>query len=191
MIKREASVSFFLFMFNKDEVLVIPQYDAGDIKDGFTSAKDYNMVLSNSFFVSRDIVKGNNTIRQIVPYIIYENKGKYLATTYIKDEMQSRCIGTYNRVYNDYEFTTLENYVLKYFDVKKVKFIGFLKNTLYHADYIGCVFLSKDKNFSHSIINKEKYEWKNKRDLINEYGSYEVWSKHIIDEYVLREDRIF
>lgn len=178
-------------MFNKDEVLVIPQYDAGDIKNGFTLAKDYNIVLSNSFFVSRDIVLGNNTIKQIVPYIIYENKGKYLATTYIKGKEQYRCIGTYNRVYNNYEFTTLEDYVLKNFDVKKVKFIGFLKDTLNHADYLGCVFLSNDKNFLHSIINKEKYEWKNKRDLINEYGSYEVWSKHIIDEYVLRKDRIF
>lgn len=175
-------------MLNKEEVLVVPQYDAVAIKDKFTSkknCKNYNDVFTNAFFVSRDVAKGNNTIRQIVPYVVYENKGKYLATTYIKDNKNKRCLGTYDRVYNDYEFTTLENYVLKYFDVKKVRFIGFVKDTLNHADHIGCVFLSHDKNFSHSIINKEKYKWKSKKELINEYGSYEIWSKHIIDGYVL------
>ena len=99
-------------MLNK-EVLVIPQYDAVDIGDKFTLKKSYDYLLTNAFFVSRDVALGNNMLRQIVPYVIYENKGKYLVSSYIKDGKRKLCLGTYNYLYNDYEFTTLENYILK------------------------------------------------------------------------------
>lgn len=177
---------FFVVM-NSKEVLVIPQYDAVDINDKFTPKKKYDYLLTNAFFVSRDIAKGNNTLRQIVPYVIYENKGKYLVSSYIKDNKKRLCLGTYNYLYNDYEFTTLENYILKYFDVEKIKFIGFVKDNINYADHIGCVFLSHDKTFKHKKINGERYEWKSVRELINEYGSYEIWSRNIIDDYILRK----
>ena len=173
-------------MINK-EVLVIPQYDAVDIGDKFTLKKSYDYLLTNAFFVSRDVALGNNMLRQIVPYVIYENKGKYLVSSYIKDGKRKLCLGTYNYLYNDYEFTTLENYILKYFDVEKIKFIGFVKDNINYADHIGCVFLSHDKTFRHKIIKNEKYEWKTVRELINEYGSYEIWSQNIIDNYILKK----
>lgn len=182
---------FFCMMDLKKEILVIPQYDAVSINDNFTLKKDYTDILLNAFFVSKDITKGNNTIRKIVPYVIYENKGKYLVTSYTKDNKKKLCLGTYDYIYNDYEFTNIQNYVLKYFDVKKIKFIGFVKDNLNYADHIGCVFLSHDKNFSHKIIKCKKYEWKTKQELINQYGSYEKWSRNIIDGYILRKDLVF
>lgn len=172
---------------NNKEVLVIPQYDSISIGDKFTKKIDLNTIISNSFFVSRDLVKGNNLIREIIPYVVYEHKNKYLVGSYTVGNVTKKCLGIYKHIYNNGDFSTVEKYILDNFEVKKIKFIGFVKDNKKYAGYIGCIFLSKDKDFRQKIKNGtcESYKWKSKRELINEYGSFESWSRYIIDEYIL------
>lgn len=190
-------------LYNNEEVFVVPFLNTMNIENGFTfNAKDRKSIWSKydsiGRYMPRNVAEGNKEVQQLIPYIlIRSNKFKYfvlqIKSPIKKEYKNTMTLGICNHIEYDKDglkeplFKAATRCLLEHIDLKTLQpleFKGYVRemNSDFN-DHLGVV-LRIDNIPEDSIILKTSDfvgKWMTSKELIEHYGKFENWSKHLID----------
>ncbi|WP_428014182.1 NUDIX domain-containing protein [Athalassotoga sp.] len=187
-------------------VLVIPSKEVDELimDTGFISIsieKIKELTERNGFFVNRERAESDESIRQIIPYVVMQNLDDlYLLVRRLSSQTEKRLHGMYSigigghvndrdegetpwmKFLSGMEREMNEEVIIKN-SVGWPKYLGVIKEstTPVNRVHLGIVFQIKAD--IEGIKEKDKFAWEfaNLKDLISKYDLMESWSKYVID----------
>lgn len=179
------------------QVFIVPYDKTMDIDHGFIKQKHHNDIWTKyndiGMYVDKNIADSSIVMQQIIPYTIIKNEeGLYYTATLQQDKpiisigfgsnilqqdgiMQPLFKGAVRTLFDDVKIESLQ----------PLKFIGTVRDMVNMPKFLGYVFLID--NVENDIkLNNEKLigKWMTKKELIDNYGKLESWSKHIVNYIV-------
>ncbi|BBJ27353.1 DNA mismatch repair protein MutT [Athalassotoga saccharophila] len=187
-------------------VLVIPSKDVDELipNTGFINIpieKIKELTERNGFFVKRERAESDESIRQIIPYVVMRNLDDlYLLVRRLSSQTEKRLHGMYSigigghvndqdegetpwmKFLSGMEREMNEEVIIKN-SVGWPKYLGVIKEstTPVNRVHLGVVFQIKAE--IEGIREKDKFVWEfaNLADLLSKYDLMESWSKYVID----------
>ncbi len=187
-------------------VLVVAAKDINEVvkEEGFVSVPIEEIKIlteRKGFFVKRDRAESDESIRQLIPYIVMQNiDDLYLMVKRLSSQTEKRLHGMYSigiggHVNDQDEGDTpwmkflsgMEREMNEEVVIRKSfewpKYIGIIKeaSTPVNRVHLGIVFQIKAD--IEGIREKDKFSWEfvNLADLLAKYDMMESWSKYVID----------
>ncbi len=187
-------------------VLVIPSKDVDELmpNTGFINIpidKIKEITERNGFFVKRERAESDESIRQIIPYVVMRNLDDlYLLVRRLSSQTEKRLHGMYSigigghindhddgetpwmKFLSGMEREMNEEVIIKN-SVGWPKYLGVIKEstTPVNRVHLGVVF--EIKADIEGIREKDKFVWEfaNLADLLSKYDLMESWSKYVVD----------
>lgn len=189
-------------LYDNEEVFIVPYLYTENIDSGFTlNLKDRKSIWSKydsiGMYMPRSAAEGNREVQQLIPYIVIQSDSfKYfvyqLNKPNKKEYKNTMTLGISDHIkYEDglkeplFKAATrclLENVdlqVLKNFD-----FRGYVREMNSRSnDHLGIVLKINDIPEDSIVVKTPEFvgRWMTKKELIEHYGKFENWSKHLID----------
>ncbi len=194
-------------------VLVIEDKDIQNIVEGYgflnvPISEIKNLVEKKGFFVRRSKAENDESIRQLIPYVVVQNPdGMYLLVKRLKAQTESRLhelysIGIGGHINDKDEgdspwmkfLSGMEREINEEISIshrKWPKYVGLIKENLTPVNrvHLGVVFtLTADIN---GINEVEKFSWELKdiKGLREKYDKMETWSQLVLDEIQLSSSK--
>lgn len=189
-------------LYDNEEVFVIPYSYTENIPNGFTfNTKDKKTIWSKydsiGKYIPRNVAEGNKEAQQLIPYIcIQSDTLKYFVFQLNKPEKKeyknTMTLGIYDHInYDDGLkeplFKAAMRSLLATVDLqvlRPVEFRGYVREMNSDSnDHLGIVFKINDIPEDSIVVKTPDFvgRWMTKKELIEHYGKFENWSKHLIN----------
>lgn len=189
-------------LYNNEEVLVTPYLYTQDIDNGFTfSKKEKKTIWSKYNSISRYMLKstaeGRKEVQQLIPYIVIQSDTlKYFVYQLNKPDKKqyenTMTIGIYDHIkyedgLKDPVFKAAVRCLFDNVDLQVIntfEFKGYVREMNSNTnDHLGIVFKISDVPEDSITVKNFNFigRWMTQKELIEHYGKFESWSKHLID----------
>lgn len=190
-------------IYGQEEVFIVPYHNTEHISTGFTKQLHTNRVWSQfdktGKYVYRNDCEGINLFQQIIPYLLIRYEDKYLVEIHEAENAIKMSLGysthitreclTSNKdiLFQGALKSLYDNFILERISnpLEVIGTVRDMKESI--SDHLGIVVLCElsseneikyvDKFKSRNI----RYEYMDLDKLIEKYGKFESWSKHIIN----------
>lgn len=189
-------------LYNNEEVFVIPFSYTENINNGFTlDLKDKKNIWSKydsiGKYIPRSVTEGNKEAQQLIPYIFIQSDTlKYFVFQVNKpgkkEFKNTMTLGVCTHI--EYEdglkeplFKAAMRCILESVDLqvlRPIEFRGYVREMNGNSnDHLGMVFKISDIPENSIAVKTPEFvgKWMTKKELIEHYGKFEDWSKHLID----------
>lgn len=189
-------------LYDNEEVFVVPYLYTQNIDNGFTlNLKDRKNIWSKydsiGMYIQRNAAEGNREVQQLIPYIVIQSDtSKYFVYQVNKPNKKeyknTMTLGICDHIkYEDglkeplFKAATrclLDNVDLSV--LKTLEFRGYVREmNSDSSDHLGIVFKIFDVPEDAIVVKTPEFvgKWMTKKQLIEHYGKFENWSKHLID----------
>ena len=182
------------------EIFVTPYQNTMDIENGFTHCTKEKNIWSKydslGRYIPEDVAEGKKELQQLIPYIIIKSdKFKYFVlqlTNCGKKYKNTMALGICDHI--KYEdglkeplFKAATRCLLENIDLQVLKpfnFKGYVREMNGEVnDHFGIVLEINDIPEDSISVKSTDFigKWYTKKELIEHYGRFEDWSKHLID----------
>lgn len=189
-------------LYNNEEVFVIPYLYTQNIDNGYNlNLKDKKNIWSKydtiGTYIPRSVAEGNREVQQLIPYIVIQSDTlKYFVYQVNKPDKKeyknTMTLGISDHV--KYEdglkeplFKAAMRCILENIDLKilrPIEFRGYVREMNGNiSDHLGVVLKINDIPEDAIEIKTPDFvgKWMTKKELIEHYGKFENWSKHLIN----------
>lgn len=194
-------------MYENERVLVIPTVDVETLcnnKHGLINVKEYDIISvieRNGFFVNREIAENDETIRQVIPYIILRENGKYLLFKRTKAQGEARLhnlvtVGVGGHINNQDSQDPLEAFKKGMIreineevdvEIKDLKYIGVINmvDTPVSRVHVGICYIADVKY--NGLREKDKFIEIFTSEPSKYFEEMEGWSKAVVQSLELMQ----
>ncbi len=190
----------------KEAVLVVKDEDIQKVIRGYDFIevpleRIEDLVEKNGFFVERERAEYDETIRQLIPYVVMRNKdGRYLLVKRLKTQTEKRLHGFYSigigghvndqddgktpwkKFFSGMEREISEEVVVNEF-LERPRYVGAIREntTPVNRVHMGLIFEVKADIEQMREVEKFSWEFTDMAGLMERYGDMETWSCIAVD----------
>ncbi|MDK2885984.1 MAG: hypothetical protein PWP54_542 [Thermosipho sp. (in: thermotogales)] len=195
-------------MYEKEKVLVVPAEDVERIcegKVGLVEVPEYdiiNLIKEKGFFVEREKAEFDETIRQVIPYILLRENGKFLLFKRTTAQGEKRlhnklAIGVGGHINTEDSLNPLEAFYVGLerevneevdVEIKTLNYVGVINvvDTPVSRVHVGLCYIADVKY--KGLVEKDKFQEIFTNSPLDFIGEMEGWSKAVV-EYLERTQK--
>lgn len=181
-----------------EKVLVI----SNDLLSNNTEQDIFKLIRLHAFFKERSLAEQNESIKQIIPYVILHNNNNYFLTQRLKESSEKRLIGLMSLglgghinevdtsdspLINCIKRELKEEVGLNITNPQSLNFLGVINSdkTEVGKFHIGVVYIL-NVHEQVEVCEKGKLQghWVDEKEIKNNYNKLEDWSKIVYDNYI-------
>lgn len=179
-------------------------YPMNTLIRGLVADEIFNHIRENPMYKPREAMEENPAFRQIIPYVLVQNREKFVLMQRGVGQNEKRLHGNFyigvggHIDYSDYEFCPVEETVSKemfeetgFNKPRNLEFVGVILKDETPVDkvHLGMLYhyVTDERLFNTPEMSLHNHQWASIGMLRKHYNLMEPWSKVVMDEYVEKE----